>query len=69
MDFESADDYWAPYVGGDGPYAAFVSTLDDTARAALAEAVRNSYLSAMDGGPRSFTASAWAVRGRVPGRR
>jgi len=31
MDFESVDDYWAPYVGGDGPYAAFVATLDDTA--------------------------------------
>ena len=67
MDFESFDDYWAPYVGGDGPYAAFVSTLDDTARATLTEAVRRAYLSGMADGPRSFTACAWAVRGQVPG--
>lgn len=66
MDFESFDDYWAPYVGGDGPYAAFVSTLDDAARATLTEAVRRAYLSGMADGPRSFTACAWAVRGQVP---
>ncbi len=67
MDFESFDDYWAPYVGGDGPYAAFVSTLDDAVRATLSEAVRRAFLSGMADGPRSFTASAWAVRGHVPG--
>ncbi len=66
MDFESFDDYWAPYVGGDGPYAAFVSTLDDTARDTLTEAVRRAYLGGMADGPRSFTACAWAVRGQVP---
>lgn len=67
MDFESFDDYWAPYVGGDGPYAAFVSTLDNTARATLTEAVHRAYLSGMADGPRSFTACAWAIRGEVPG--
>ena len=66
MGFESFADYWAPYVGGDGPYAAFVSTLDETARATLTEAVRQAYLSGMADGPRSFAASAWAVRGHVP---
>ncbi len=65
MDFESFDDYWAPYVGGDGPYAAFVSTLDDKARSTLTDAVRRAYLSGMDDGSRSFAASAWAVRGQV----
>ncbi len=67
MEFESFDDYWAPYVGGDGPYAAFVSTLDESARDTLTEAVRQAYLSGMSDGPRSFAASAWAIRGHVPG--
>ncbi len=66
MEFESFDDYWAPYVGGDGPYAAYVATLDSTAGATLTDAVRRAYLSGMADGPRSFAASAWAVRGRVP---
>jgi SAM-dependent methyltransferase len=65
MDFESFDDYWAPYVGGDGPYAAFVSTLDDMALTTLTDAVRQAYLGGLDDGPRSFAASAWAVRGQV----
>ena len=66
MEFESFGDYWAPYVGGDGPYAAFVSTLDDSARATLTEAMKRAYLSGMADGPRSFAASAWAVRGHAP---
>jgi len=65
MEFEDFADYWAPYIGGDGPYAAYVSTLDTRARAALAEAVRNAFLGGGSDGPRSFTASAWAVSGRV----
>jgi SAM-dependent methyltransferase len=66
MDFKDFTDYWAPYVGGDGPYAAFVARLDEPSRSELTEAVRHGYLSGMDDGPRSFTASAWAVKGRVP---
>lgn len=66
MTFTSFDDYWSPYVGGDGPYAAFVSTLDQPARNTLTEAVKQAYLSGMDDGPRSFAASAWAARGHVP---
>jgi SAM-dependent methyltransferase len=69
MDFASFDDYWAPYIGGDGPYAAFVSTLDDTARARLTHAVHQAYLGGRADGGRSFSASAWAVRGRVPEKR
>lgn len=66
MDFENFEDYWAPYIGKDGPYAPFVSTLDSAARQTLTEAVRQAYLSGGADGPRSFAASAWAVRGRVP---
>lgn len=66
MEFESFADYWAPYVGGDGPYAGFVSQLDQRSRVDLTEAVRQAYLAGMDDGPRSFTANAWAAKGRVP---
>jgi len=50
---------------GDGPYAAFVATLGTESRAELAKAVRRAYLSGMADGPRSFSASAWAVKGRA----
>lgn len=65
MDFENFGDYWAPYVGGDGPYAAFVASLDEPARNRLAASVRDAYLGGDVDGPRSFMASAWAVRGVV----
>lgn len=64
MDFDSFDDYWAPYIGGDGPYARYVSTLDETARATLTQAVQRAYLAGDIDGPRSYTASARAVKGR-----
>jgi len=66
MEFKDFADYWAPYIGGDGPYAAYVSTLDPGAQTVLGEAVRSAFLGGGSDGPRSFTASAWAVVGRVP---
>ena len=66
MEFEDFADYWGPYIGGDGPYAAYVSTLDTTARTALGKAVRGAFIGGGSDGPRSFTASAWATHGRVP---
>jgi SAM-dependent methyltransferase len=65
MDFDSFDDFWAPYLGDDGPYAAFVATLDGSDRARLAAAVREAYLAGNEDGARSFAASAWAIRGGV----
>src|SRR5262249_57741656 len=29
MEFASFDDYWAPYLGKDGPAADYIATLDD----------------------------------------
>jgi SAM-dependent methyltransferase len=66
MEFTSFADYWAPYAGQDGPYAAYVSTLGDTGREALIEALRLAYYGGEPDGPRSYAASAWAVRGTVP---
>ncbi|MEJ6001455.1 class I SAM-dependent methyltransferase [Paucibacter soli] len=67
MVFDCFEDYWAPYVGRDGPGAEYVGTLDDAARARLRDAVQAAYLDGEADGPRSFAASAWAVKGVAPG--
>jgi len=66
MEFASFSDYWAPYAGKDGPYAAYVSTLDEEERGTLVEALRLAYCGGEADGPRSYSATAWAVRGSVP---
>lgn len=63
MDFASFDDYWAPYVGKDGPGAEYVASLDPGERADLEDKVRLAYLDGESDGPRSYAATAWAVKG------
>jgi SAM-dependent methyltransferase len=67
MDFASFADYWAPFLGKQSGGAAYVSTLSPERLTALTELVRQAYLDGEGDGPRSYTASAWAVKGRVPG--
>lgn len=67
MDYASFDDYWAPYLGKDGPGAEYVGTLTDAQREHLAAAVRAAYLDGEADGPRSYAALAWAVKGKKPG--
>ena len=67
MEFASFDDYWAPYVGKDGPNAEYVATLSDAERARLRDAVRLAYVDGEPDGPRSYAAIAWAVKGIAPG--
>ena len=66
MDFTSFADYWAPYLGKDGPGADYVRTLDEARRARLEDAVKAAYLDGEADGPRSYAALAYAVRGTVP---
>ena len=66
MEFESFEDYWAPYEGREGPGAEYFATLDTAQRARLREAVRLAYVDGEADGPRSFAATAWAVKGTVP---
>lgn len=65
MDFASFADYWLPWLRGQGTVGTYVTGLDQSKRAELEEYMRRAYLSGSDDGPRSFTASAWAVRGIV----
>jgi SAM-dependent methyltransferase len=66
MEFSSFEDYWAPYDGREGPAAEYVATLGPAERAKLVDAVRAAYLDGEPDGPRSYAASAWAVKGVAP---
>ena len=63
MEYASFADYWAPFLGRDGPGAEYVGSLDDDARRRLEQAVRAAYLDGEADGPRSYAALAWAVKG------
>ncbi len=67
MEFASFEDYWAPYVGTDGPQAEYIATLSDAERSRLRDAVKLAYLDGEPDGPRSYAALAWAVKGIAPG--
>lgn len=66
MDYADFADYWEPLLGGQGPFASYVSGLAPDQRGRVHDAVRLAYLSGSPDGPRSMTATAWAVRGTVP---
>jgi SAM-dependent methyltransferase len=66
MEFADFADYWAPYLGRQGPAAGYVAGLDAPALARLRAHVRRAYLDGAPDGPRSYAATAWAVRGIAP---
>jgi SAM-dependent methyltransferase len=61
-DFSSFDDYWHSFQRGSGPAPAYVASLDDQHRTALAEELECS-LPRDAGGSIRLVARAWAVRG------
>jgi SAM-dependent methyltransferase len=62
--FANFDDYWQPFLGGQGPAPAYVMSLDDTARTRLRERLRECIPSTADSAI-SLTARAWAIRATV----
>ncbi len=66
MEFAEFEDFWSPYLGGQGPGGAYVAGLDPAARERLKEHVRRAYLDGEPDGPRAYACSAWAVRGVAP---
>jgi hypothetical protein len=66
MEFASFDDFWAPYLGKQGPSAEYVGSLNAEALGRLQDAVRRAYLDGEPDGRRSHAAIAWAVRGTKP---
>ncbi|HXQ41218.1 MAG TPA: class I SAM-dependent methyltransferase [Candidatus Udaeobacter sp.] len=65
MDYLSFDDYWDPLLLGQGPVGTYVQGLTPELKGMVKERVRGAYLSGSPDGPRSLTATAWAVRGIV----
>jgi SAM-dependent methyltransferase len=65
--FRGFDDYWSPFLGGQGPAPAYAMSLPEDRRIALREAIRRTLPVAPDGSIR-LTARAWAVRGSIPPR-
>ncbi|MGH8668040.1 MAG: class I SAM-dependent methyltransferase [Burkholderiales bacterium] len=64
--FESFDDYWQPFLGGQGPAPAYAMSLAEPARARLRERLRKRLPARADGSI-TLTARAWGVRGVVTG--
>jgi SAM-dependent methyltransferase len=61
-DFRDFDDYWSPFLGGQGPAPSYTMSLDDEHRTALRERIRAGLPFAIDGSI-PLVARAWAVRG------
>ena len=61
--FENFDDYWTPFLGGQGPAPGYVMGLTDERRSRLRDALHRMLPIGPDGSI-ALTARAWAVRGR-----
>ena len=61
-DFHDFDDYWIPFLGGQGPAPGYVQSLSDEQQAALRERIRAGLPFALDGSI-PLVARAWAARG------
>jgi SAM-dependent methyltransferase len=59
--FASFDDYWEPFLGGQGPAPAYAMSLDEAARGRLRDRVRER-LPVKPDGSIDLVARAWAVR-------
>lgn len=66
IEFACFEDYWSPFLLGEGPHGKYVAGLPEPARAPLREHARCAYLANRPDGPRSFVSVAWACRGVVP---
>jgi SAM-dependent methyltransferase len=66
--FRDFDDYWTPFLGGQGPAPGYAMSLTEERRSALRERIRAKLPIARDGSI-DLIARAWAIRGQTPQRR
>jgi SAM-dependent methyltransferase len=66
MDYGSFPDFWSSVDGQNGPVAEYLGTLDAKTKHTLRRLIESAYLDGEPDGPRSYAATAWAVKGRVP---
>lgn len=63
--FAGFDDYWQPFLGGQGPAPAYAMSLDEARRSELRERLRERLPAGKDGAI-TLIARAWAVRAEAP---
>jgi SAM-dependent methyltransferase len=63
--FRDFDDYWSPFLGGQGPAPAYAMSLDEERRDALRERLRSDLPVSADGSI-DLVARAWAAKGFAP---
>jgi hypothetical protein len=63
-DFRDFEDYWSPFLGGQGPAPGYAMSLSEARRDALRDRIR-SMLPLESNGAIHLIARAWAIRGRV----
>lgn len=63
--FRDFDDYWSPFLGGQGPAPAYAMSLSEARRGALRDRIRADLPISQDGSI-DLIARAWAVRGQTP---
>jgi SAM-dependent methyltransferase len=68
LSFTSFEDYWRPFLGGQGPAGAHAASLPEHKRTALEAKLRSRLLGTRREGPFTLQARAWAVKGTVPAR-
>jgi SAM-dependent methyltransferase len=64
MAFSAFDDYWLPFLGGQGPAGAYAMSLAEAPRASLEARLRSRLLAGRDDGPFTLRGRAWAVKGK-----
>jgi hypothetical protein len=69
MHFKSFEDYWEPFLLGQGPAGSYVRKLDGRGQQVLREEVKRRLALKAGGTSFSLPARAWAVRGIVRSRR
>lgn len=66
--FTSFEDFWQPFLGGQGPAGGHVASLTEAQREALRTRLRRRLFAGEPDGPLVLEARAWAVKGYVPPR-
>lgn len=61
-DFKNFDDYWLPFLGGQGPAPGYAMSLSEELRAQLRDRIYNSLPFALDGSI-PLVARAWVIKG------
>jgi hypothetical protein len=68
LSFASFEDYWRPFLGGQGPAGGYAASLPEAQRHALEARLRRRLLGTRQDGPFTLQARAWAVKGIVSAR-